>query len=52
MAQAAAIPFLAQVAALRDPRQAAKVLYPLPELLLLLVCGTVADADDFVELTL
>ena len=29
----------------------AKVLYPLPELLLLL-CGTVAGADDFVELAL
>lgn len=52
MAQAATVPFLAQFAALRDPRQAAKVLYPLPELLLLLLCGTVAGADDFVELTL
>lgn len=52
MAQAASIPFLTQFAALRDPRQAAKVLYPLPELLLLLLCGTVAGADDFVELTL
>jgi len=41
-----------QFAALRDPRQAGKVLYPLPELLLLLLCGTVAGADDFVELTL
>jgi len=28
------------------------VLYPLPELLLLLLCGTVAGADDFVELAL
>jgi hypothetical protein len=46
------VPFLEQFAALRDPRQAAKVLYPLPELLLLLLCGTVAGADDFVELTL
>ncbi len=52
MAQAAAVPFLTQFAALRDPRQTAKVLYPLPELLLLLLCGTVAGADDFVELTL
>ncbi len=52
MAQAAAVPFLTQFAALRDPRQAAKVLYPLPELLLLLLCGTVAGAEDFVELTL
>lgn len=52
MVQAAAVPFLTQFAALRDPRQAAKVLYPLPELLLLLLCGTVAGAEDFVELTL
>jgi predicted transposase YbfD/YdcC len=36
-------------AALRDPRQAAKVLYPLPEILLLLLCATLAGADDFVE---
>ena len=28
------------------------MLYPLPELLLLLLCGTVVGADDFVELTL
>ena len=46
------VPFLEQFAALRDPRQAAKVLYPLPELLLLLLCGTISGADDFVELTL
>jgi hypothetical protein len=52
MAQLAAVPFLSQFAALRDPRQAGKVLYPLPELLLLRLCGTVAGADDFVELTL
>lgn len=52
MAQAAVIPFLAQFAALRDPRQAAKVLYPLSELLLLLLSDTVAGADDFVESTL
>src|SRR4051794_12459871 len=52
MARPAAVPFLTQFAALRDPRQAAKVLYPLPELLLVLLCGTVAGADDLVELTL
>jgi predicted transposase YbfD/YdcC len=38
-----------QFAALSDPRQAAKVLYPLPEILLLLLCATLAGADDFVE---
>ena len=52
MGQLSAVPFLTQFAALRDPRQAGKVLYPLPELLLLLLCGTVAGAADFVELTL
>jgi hypothetical protein len=36
-------------AVLRDPRQAAKVVYPLPEILLLLLCATRAGADDFVE---
>lgn len=52
MAQPEQLPFLSHFATLRDPRQAAKVLYPLPELLLLLLCGTVAGANDFVELTL
>lgn len=35
--------------ALDDPRQAGKVLYPLPEVLLLVLCATLAGADDFVE---
>jgi predicted transposase YbfD/YdcC len=39
-------------AALDDPRQAAKVLYPLPEIMLLLLCATLAGADDFVEIQL
>lgn len=39
-------------AALRDPRQHAKVLYPLPEILLLVLSSTIAGADDFVETTL
>src|SRR3954467_13639219 len=38
--------------ALDDPRQAAKVLYPLPEIILLLLCATPAGADDFVEMVL
>ena len=42
--------FLTFFADLPDPRQAAKVLYPLPELLLILLCGTLAGADDFVEI--
>src|SRR3954471_754458 len=37
-------------AALEDPRQQAKVLYPLPEILLLLLCATLAGADDVPEL--
>src|SRR4051794_37344452 len=37
-------------AALQDPRQAAKVLHPLPEILLLLLGATLAGADDFVEI--
>jgi predicted transposase YbfD/YdcC len=37
-------------AALKDPRQSWKVLYPLPELLLVVLCGTLAGAEDFVEI--
>ena len=36
--------------ALKDPRQSWKVLFPLPELLLLVLCGTLAGAEDFVEI--
>src|SRR5882724_8494722 len=43
---------LEHFSALDDPRQAAKVLYPLPEIVLLLLCGTLAGADDFVEMQL
>jgi hypothetical protein len=52
MEQPAPPSFLAHFAALRDPRQTAKVLYPLPEILLLLLCATVVGADDFVEISL
>lgn len=44
--------FLSHFAALRDPRQSAKVLYPLPEILLLMLCATISGADDFVEISL
>jgi hypothetical protein len=37
-------------AALEDPRQSWKVLYPLPEVLLLVLCGRLAGAEDFVEI--
>lgn len=44
--------FLSHFSALRDPRQATKVLYPLAEILLLMLCATIAGADDFVEISL
>ncbi|SFF79784.1 Transposase DDE domain-containing protein [Novosphingobium sp. CF614] len=37
-------------AALDDPRQSGKVLYPLTEILLVVLCGTLARAEDFVEM--
>ena len=43
---------LDRFAALDDARQAAKVLYPLPEIILLLLCATLAGADDFVAIQL
>ena len=43
---------LDHVSALQDPRQQAKVLYPLPEILLLLLCAPLAGADDLVEIEL
>jgi len=39
-----------QFAAVKDPRQSWKVLFPLPEILLLVLCGTLAGAEDFVEI--
>jgi predicted transposase YbfD/YdcC len=41
--------FIDHFTALEDPRQAWKVVYPLPEILLLVLCGTLAGAEDFVE---
>jgi predicted transposase YbfD/YdcC len=40
---------LEHFSALKDPRQAWKVIYPLPEILLLVLCATLAGADDLVE---
>ena len=34
---------------LDDPRQRGKVLYPLPEIMLLILCATHSGAEDFVE---
>ena len=36
--------------ALEDPRQVAKVLSPLPEIMLVVLCATLAGAEDFVEI--
>jgi predicted transposase YbfD/YdcC len=52
MAIAVNVSLLDHFAALSDPRQHAKVLYPLPEILLLVLAATIAGADDFVETTL
>jgi predicted transposase YbfD/YdcC len=52
MDQTTSTSLLDHFSALKDPRQAAKVLYPLPEIVLLLLCATLAGADDFVEINL
>ena len=51
MSDPAAPCFLSHFSTPRDPRQAAKVLYPLPEILLPLLRATIAGADDFVEIS-
>jgi len=33
-----------------DPRDVRRILHPLPEVLLLVVCGTVADCDDYEDI--
>ena len=50
MASSTAVSFLDHFAALRDPRQSWKVVYPLPEVLLTVLSGTIAGAEDFVEI--
>lgn len=52
MSQPKGTSLLDRFATLKDPRQQAKVLYPLPEILLLLLCATLAGADDLVEIEL
>lgn len=41
---------LEHFSAVDDPRQAWKVVYPLPEVLLAVLCATMAGAEDFVEI--
>ena len=36
--------------ALKDPWQSWKVMYPLPEILLVVLCGTMAGAEDFADI--
>ncbi len=50
MAVPVGISFLDHFAALRDPRQAWKVVFPLSEVLLMVLCGTLAGAEDFVDI--
>ena len=45
----AGMSLLEHFSALEDPRQSWKVVYPLPEVLLLVLCATLGGAEDFVE---
>lgn len=38
---------LEHFSAIEDPREPWRVAHPLPEILLLVVCGTIADCDDY-----
>jgi hypothetical protein len=46
----AKIALIDHFSALGDPRQSWKVIYPLPEILLLILAAKLAGADDFVEI--
>jgi predicted transposase YbfD/YdcC len=37
-------------AGIEDPRDVRRILHPLPEILLLVVCGTLADCDDYEDI--
>jgi DDE_Tnp_1-associated/Transposase DDE domain len=50
MASPVGTSFLDHFAALRDPRQRWKVVFPLSEVPLVVLCGTIAGAEDFVEI--
>ena len=38
--------------ALEDPRQGWRVVYPLPEIMLVVLCATLSGMEDFVEIKL
>jgi hypothetical protein len=46
------IGFLDHFSKLEDPRQINKSLYPLPEVLLLVLCAVLSGADDWVAIAL
>lgn len=41
---------LDQFARIEDPRDVRRILHPLPEVLLLVVCGSIADCDDYEDI--
>lgn len=41
---------LEHFSAVEDPRDVRRILHPLPEILLLVVCGTIADCDDYEDI--
>ena len=46
------VSLLDHFSALEDPRQSWKVVYPLPEIMLLVLCTTISGMEDFVEILL
>lgn len=46
----ASLSLLDHFSALEDPRQSWKVVYPLPAVLVIVLCGTMVGAGDFVEI--
>jgi len=49
---AQSVAFLEYFSGLADPRQAGKILYPLDEIMLLVLCGEVAGAEGFPDIAL
>ena len=41
---------LDHIAHVEDPRDVRRILHPLPEILLLVVCGSIADCDDYEDI--
>ena len=47
-----ALNFLTHFQAVKDPRQEGKVLFPLEEILLLVLCGVISGADGWTSIAL